>query len=312
MPDPKRLTAAAQCPGLVAMPHVEPEPGCGSVPIIARTRFPVSPFLSRIPEFEIPVTSTFTLPVSMKFALVTGAGSGIGQATALTLARAGWSVALAGRRADALQAVADAITGAGGHALAVPTDVTNPASVEATFAQVDEAFGRLDLLFNNAGVGAPGVPLEDITLEQWQTVVTTNITGVFLCAQAAIRRMKAQSPQGGRIINNGSISSHVPRPNSAPYTASKHAVSGLTKSISLDCRRFNIACGQIDIGNAVTDMSAGMDSGMPQADGSTRTEPRFDVQHVADTIAHMAGLPLEANIPFVTIMANQMPYIGRG
>ena len=249
---------------------------------------------------------------SNKIALVTGAGSGIGKSSSLALAAAGFHVILAGRRAEALQAVADEIQSSGGQALVVPTDVTDPASVDALYTTIHEKFSRLDLLFNNAGISAPLLSVEEVTPEQWQAVFNTNVTGAFLVARGAIRLMKSQKPQGGRIINNGSISAHVPRPMSAPYTAAKHAVMGLTKSISLDCRASNIACGQIDIGNAATDMSAGMDTGMPQANGTTATEPRFDVKHVARTIVHLAGLPLEANIPFVTIIANQMPYIGRG
>ena len=246
----------------------------------------------------------------MKIALVTGAGSGIGKASALALAHAGWTVVLAGRRADALAAVAAEI--GDDQALAVVTDVTDPGSVDALFAQVKETYGRLDFFFNNAGVGAPLVEITELTYEQWRRVIDTNLTGAFLCAQGALRLMMAQDPRGGRIINNGSISAYVPRPMSIPYNASKHGVTGLTRSISLDYRRHNIACGQIDIGNAVTDMSAGMDTGMPQADGSKRTEPRMDVDNVARTLVHLASLPLEANVPFLTVMANGMPYMGRG
>jgi len=200
----------------------------------------------------------------------------------------------------------------GGRMLAVPADVGNPDEVKALFAAVDQTFGRLDVLFNNAGIGAPSVPIEDLTFSQWNAVVSVNLTGVFLCAQEAIRMMKAQDPRGGRIINNGSISAHVPRPNSAPYTATKHAVTGLTKSISLDCRHFDIACGQIDIGNAATEMTARMSSGVAQADGSIKAEPRMDVRHVADAVLYMANLPLDANVEFITVMATKMPFIGRG
>jgi NAD(P)-dependent dehydrogenase (short-subunit alcohol dehydrogenase family) len=247
-----------------------------------------------------------------RVAVVTGAGSGIGKAVAVTLLRNGYSVALAGRRADALaQAVRDA-GDAGPRALAVATDVGNPASVRALFDRTKERFGRLDLLFNNAGTGAPGIPLEDLTFEQWQNVVNVNLTGVFLCTQEAIRIMKAQTPRGGRIINNGSISAHTPRPNSAPYTATKHAVTGLTKSTALDGRKYDIACGQIDIGNALTEMAARMAKGVPQANGAVAVEPLMDVQRVADTVLHMASLPLDANVLFLTIMATKMPFVGRG
>lgn len=250
-----------------------------------------------------------TLPI---VALVTGAGSGIGKSTALALAKSGYAVALTGRRIETLKAVADEIAKNGGKATTHTVNVANADSVKALFKQVETEHGRLDLLFNNAGIGAPAVNIEDLTVEQWQAVVDTNLTGSFLCAQQAIRIMKAQSPQGGRIINNGSISAHVPRPNSAPYTATKHAITGLTKSISLDCRQYNIGCGQIDIGNALTELAAKMATGMPQANGEIATEPLIDVQHIANTIVYMASLPLDANIPFITIMANQMPYIGRG
>jgi NAD(P)-dependent dehydrogenase (short-subunit alcohol dehydrogenase family) len=247
-----------------------------------------------------------------KVAIVTGAGSGIGKAVAVTLLRNGYSVALAGRRADALgRAIQDA-GDAGSRALAVPADVSDPASVRALFARATERFGRLDLLFNNAGTNAPGIALEDLTHEQWQNVVNVNLTGVFLCTQEAIKIMKAQSPRGGRIINNGSISAHTPRPNSAPYTATKHAITGLTKCTSLDGRKHDIACGQIDIGNALTEMAARMAKGVPQADGTVAIEPLMDVQHVADAVLYMASLPLDANVQFLTIMATKMPFVGRG
>jgi len=246
-----------------------------------------------------------------RVAIVTGAGSGIGKAVAVTLLKHGYSVALAGRRTDALeQAVREA--GAGSRALAVTTNVADPASVRSLFQRTRERFGRLDLLFNNAGTNAPGIPIEDLTLEQWQNVVNVNLTGVFLCTQEAIRIMKAQTPRGGRIINNGSISAHTPRPNSAPYTATKHAVTGLTKTTALDGRKYDIACGQIDIGNALTDMAARMAKGVPQADGSVAVEPLMDVQRVADAVVHMASLPLDANVLFLTIMATKMPFVGRG
>ncbi|MFG1399555.1 SDR family oxidoreductase [Roseixanthobacter pseudopolyaromaticivorans] len=245
-----------------------------------------------------------------KIALVTGAGSGVGRAVAQALAGAGYSVALAGRRRDALEATASSLGGA--PALVVPTDVTDPASVAALFAAVKEAYGRLDLLFNNAGTGAPGVPMEDLTYEQWRTVVDTNLTGPFLCTQQAIRIMKAQTPMGGRIINNGSISAHTPRPNSAPYTSTKHAIAGLTKSTSLDCRAYDIACGQIDIGNADTEMAQRIKNGIIQADGSMKPEPMIDAKHVADAVLYMASLPLSANVQTITVMATKMPFVGRG
>ena len=245
-----------------------------------------------------------------RVAVVTGAGSGIGRAVSLALARAGWAVALAGRRREALQATAAAAGGA--PALVVPCDVADAAAVERLFDETVRRFGRVDLLFNNAGTGAPPVPIDELPVEQWQKVVDANLTGAFLCARQAFRHMKRQQPQGGRIINNGSISAHAPRPNSAPYTATKHAITGLTKSLSLDGRAFNIACGQIDIGNAATEMTERMAQGVPQADGRIAVEPRMDVEHVAQAVVFMAGLPLESNVQFMTIMATNMPFIGRG
>jgi NAD(P)-dependent dehydrogenase (short-subunit alcohol dehydrogenase family) len=248
----------------------------------------------------------------MRVVLVTGGGSGIGRACALALAKAGFTTVVTGRRPDALEATVARIVAAGGAALAVPADITNPESVQTLFAAVKQRFGRLDVLFNNAGVSAPGIPLEDVTYEQWRTVVDTNLTGPFLCTQAAFRLMKSQQPAGGRIINNGSISAHVPRPNSSPYTATKHAITGLTRATALDGRRFNIACGQIDIGNAGTEMTERMQKGVPQADGSLKPEPTIDVTHIAAAVVYMASLPLDANVPFMTVMATGMPYIGRG
>jgi NAD(P)-dependent dehydrogenase (short-subunit alcohol dehydrogenase family) len=247
-----------------------------------------------------------------KVALVTGAGSGIGRAASLALQKAGYSVVLAGRRKAELESTAAAADPAGGRMLPVPADVAKPESIQGLFARLREEFGRLDVLFNNAGIGAPPVPMEDLTYEQWSAVVAVNLTGAFLCAQEAIRIMKSQEPRGGRIINNGSISAHAPRPNSAPYTATKHAITGLTKSISLDGRQHQIACSQIDIGNAATEMTERMLKGVPQANGSIAVEPRMNVQHVADAIVYMANLPLDANVQFMTVMATQMPYIGRG
>jgi NAD(P)-dependent dehydrogenase (short-subunit alcohol dehydrogenase family) len=247
-----------------------------------------------------------------KAAVVTGAGSGIGRATALALLKEGWSVALAGRRAEALNQTVAAAGPDAGRALAVPADVSDPASVRALFDATKKTFGRLDLLFNNAGAGAPPVPLEELTVEQWRRVVDVNLTGVFLCTQAAFRLMKDQSPRGGRIINNGSISAHTPRPNSAPYTATKHAVTGLTKSTALDGRKYDIACGQIDIGNAGTEMTARMARGVPQAGGDLAVEPTMDVEHVARAVVYMASLPLDANVLFLTVMATKMPFVGRG
>ncbi len=248
----------------------------------------------------------------MKIALVTGAGSGIGRSVALALHKAGYAVVLAGRRAAELE---QTITLAGADTdrlLAVPTDITQPAAVEALFAAIGAKFGRLDVLFNNAGINVPAVPMEELTFDQWQSVVNVNLTGAFLCAQAAVKMMKAQQPQGGRIINNGSISAQTPRPNSAPYTTTKHAITGLTKCIALDGRPFDIACGQIDIGNAATDMTQRMTAGVLQADGQLRTEPRMDVQHVADAVVYMASLPLSANVLTMTVMATTMPLVGRG
>jgi NAD(P)-dependent dehydrogenase (short-subunit alcohol dehydrogenase family) len=246
----------------------------------------------------------------MKVALVTGAGSGIGRACAIALGEAGYAMVLAGRTLDKLKDTQGLIKG---KSVAVATDVANPASVANLFAETKKQFGRLDVLFNNAGTGAPGtIMLEDLTFEQWTNVVNTNLTGPFLCTQAAFKLMKDQDPQGGRIINNGSISAHVPRPNSAPYTSTKHAITGLTKSTSLDGRKYNIACGQIDIGNAASDMTARMASGVPQADGSMKPEPTMDVNEVARAVVHMASLPLSANVLFMTVMATKMPFVGRG
>ncbi|MGQ0676460.1 MAG: SDR family oxidoreductase [Rhodospirillales bacterium] len=247
-----------------------------------------------------------------KVAVVTGAGSGIGKAAALALLREGWSVALAGRRKDALDAVAKEGQKTNGKGLAVPTDVGDAAQVKALFAKTKEAFGRLDLLFNNAGIGAPAVPMEDLDFAKWKAVVDTNLTGPFLCAQEAIRIMKNQTPRGGRIINNGSISAHAPRPNSVAYTSTKHAITGLTKCIALDGRKHDIACGQIDIGNALTDLAARMAQGVPQANGQVAVEPLMDVENVAKTIVYMASLPPDANALFVTVMATKMPFVGRG
>ena len=246
-----------------------------------------------------------------KVALITGAGTGIGKASALALVREGYAVVLAGRRTELLEATAKE---AGGEAktLVVPTDVGDPDAIRALFATTKATFGRLDVLFNNAGIGAPPVPLEELPYEQWKAVVDLNLTGAFICTQEAFKIMKDQDPRGGRIINNGSISAHVPRPNSAPYTSTKHAMTGLTRSTSLDGRKYDIACGQIDIGNAETDMTAVMKRGVPQPNGSVAAEPTFDVEHVAQAVVYMANLPLDANVQFMTVMATKMPFIGRG
>ncbi len=246
-------------------------------------------------------------------ALITGAGSGIGRAVALALLEQGYRVALAGRRAEALAETAALAGENHGNALAVPTDVGDAAQVDALFERIGQAFGRLDLLFNNAGTGAPPAPIDQLSPAQWDRVVAVNLTGAFLCARGAFRMMKAQEPRGGRIINNGSISAHTPRPNSAPYTATKHAITGLTKSLSLDGRAFDICCGQIDIGNVPRPpLTARMAAGVPQANGEVRPEPVMDVRHVVDAVLYMAGLPLDANVLFLTVMANQMPFVGRG
>ena len=247
-----------------------------------------------------------------KVAIVTGGGTGIGRAVALALAGEGYAVVVAGRRKEPLEAVAAEGSKLGATILGVPTDVSDAKSVRALFERTVATFGRLDLLFNNAGASAPPVPLEDLTFEQWKTVVDVNLTGAFLCTQEAIKVMKNQQPRGGRIVNNGSISAHAPRPNSAPYTATKHAITGLTRSTSLDGRKYDIACGQIDIGNAATEMTQGMLRGVPQANGEIAVEPRMELEHVARAVLYMAGLPLEANVQFMTVMATKMPFIGRG
>ena len=247
-----------------------------------------------------------------KVAVITGGGTGVGRAAALALAGEDFAVALSGRRPEPLKEVASEIGSTGGRAIVVPTDVTDPESIRALFARAVEVFGRLDLLFNNAGMGAPAIPLEDLSFEQWRAVVDTNLTGSFLCTQEAFRIMKSQSPRGGRIINNGSISAHTPRPFSSPYTSTKHAITGLTKSTALDGRAYDIACGQIDIGNAETDMTARMARGVPQPDGSTMAEPTMAVENVGRAIAYMASLPPDANALFLTVMATRMPFVGRG
>jgi len=249
---------------------------------------------------------------SSKVAIVTGAGSGIGRAVAVALLQGGYRVVLAGRREAALRETVAAAGASAEIALVVPTDITDPTAVETLFARTRDGFGRLDVLFNNAGVNAPAVPLEELTYAQWQKVVDTNLTGYFLCTQQAFKLMRDQGPRGGRIINNGSVSAQAPRPHSAPYTASKHAVTGLTKSTALDGRRHDIACSQIDIGNAVTPLSDRMDTGVPQANGTVAVEPRMDVAHVARAVLHIANLPLDANVLYMTIMATKMPLVGRG
>ena len=247
-----------------------------------------------------------------KVAMITGAGSGIGRTCALAMLRKGYRVVLAGRRSEPLEKTKADAGANGERALAVPTDVSDPASVRALFSKTKETFARLDFLFNNAGINAPGIPLEDLTLEQWQSVVDVNLTGAFLCTQEAFRLMKSQSPMGGRIVNNGSISAHAPRPNSAPYTSTKHAITGLTRSTSLDGRRYDIACGQLDIGNALTEMAARMADGVPQANGEIAIEPLMDPENVARALLYMASLPLDTNVQTMTVMATKMPFVGRG
>jgi NAD(P)-dependent dehydrogenase (short-subunit alcohol dehydrogenase family) len=247
-----------------------------------------------------------------RIALVTGAGSGIGRGVALALGRAGYSVVLAGRRREMLDETASQASAIGAATLVIPTDVSDAEAVRAMFARTQQTFGRLDLLFNNAGIAARAVPIEDLTIDEWRNVVDVNLTGTFLCTQEAVRLMKTQKPRGGRIINNGSISAHAPRPNSAPYTATKHAITGLTKSTALDGRAHDIACGQIDIGNANTELAAKMASGVPQGDGRLAVEPLMDVEHAAQAVVYMAGLPLDVNVLFMTVMATKMPFVGRG
>jgi NAD(P)-dependent dehydrogenase (short-subunit alcohol dehydrogenase family) len=252
------------------------------------------------------------MATASRIAVITGAGTGIGKASALALMRHGWSVVLSGRRKELLEDVAREGQATGQRSLVVPTDVSDPASIRNLFARTKETFGRLDLLFNNAGIGAPAVPMEDLPFEKWKAVVDTNLTGSFVCTQEAIKIMKDQTPRGGRIINNGSISAHAPRPNSVAYTSTKHAMTGLTKSTSLDGRKYDIACGQIDVGNAETPLASRMRDGVPQAHGEIRPEPLMDVQHVADAVVYMASLPLDANVMFLTVMATKMPFVGRG
>ena len=247
-----------------------------------------------------------------RVAIVTGAGTGIGKSAALALLKDGYHVGLVGRRKELLDKTVQDAGLPAANTLVLPADIGKPEAVKSLFAKVQQAWGRLDLLFNNAGMGAPAIPMEDLSFEQWKAVVDVNLSGMFLCSQEAIRIMKSQDPRGGRIINNGSISAHAPRPNSAPYSATKHAVTGLTKCISLDCRKYDIACGQIDIGNAATEMTERMKNGVAQADGSVAVEPRMDVAHVGSAILYMAKLPLDANVQFMTIMATKMPFVGRG
>ncbi len=250
------------------------------------------------------------MPQSSKIALVTGAGSGVGRAASFALAEAGWSVALVGRRQDALEETAK--LGRADRLLVLPADVSKPEAVDSAFAKLKQRWGRLDLLFNNAGMGTPALPIDELSVEQWLAVVGVNLTGSVLCARAAFHMMRHQAPQGGRIINNGSISAHTPRPGSLPYTTTKHAITGLTKSLALDGRPFNIACGQIDIGNAATPMTERMTKGVPQPNGTMLIEPRMDAKHVADMVVFMGALPLDANVQFVTVMATKMPFVGRG
>ncbi|HYS93465.1 MAG TPA: SDR family oxidoreductase [Candidatus Acidoferrales bacterium] len=252
------------------------------------------------------------MATATKVALVTGAGTGIGKHSALALMREGYAVVLAGRRKDLLEATAAEGKATGSPSLVVPTDVGDPESIRALFAKTKDTFGRLDLLFNNAGIGAPPVPMEELPFEKWKAVVDTNLTGSFVCTQEAIKIMKSQQPRGGRIINNGSISAHAPRPYSVAYTATKHAITGLTKSTSLDGRKYDIACGQIDVGNAATEMTERMKKGVPQANGTVEVEPTMDVQNVARAVVYMASLPLDANVQFLTVMATKMPFVGRG
>jgi NAD(P)-dependent dehydrogenase (short-subunit alcohol dehydrogenase family) len=252
------------------------------------------------------------MATATKVALVTGAGTGIGKHSALALMREGYAVVLAGRRKDLLEATAAEGKATGSPSLVVPTDVSDPESIRALFAKTKDTFGRLDLLFNNAGIGAPPVPMEELPFEKWKAVVDTNLTGSFVCTQEAIKIMKSQQPRGGRIINNGSISAHAPRPYSVAYTATKHAITGLTKSTSLDGRKYDIACGQIDVGNAATEMTERMKKGVPQANGAVEVEPTMDVQNVARAVVYMASLPLDANVQFLTVMATKMPFVGRG
>jgi NAD(P)-dependent dehydrogenase (short-subunit alcohol dehydrogenase family) len=252
------------------------------------------------------------MATATKVALVTGAGTGIGKHSALALMREGYAVVLAGRRKDLLEATAAEGKATGSPSLVVPTDVSDPESIRALFAKTKDTFGRLDLLFNNAGIGAPPVPMEELPFEKWKAVVDTNLTGSFICTQEAIKIMKSQQPRGGRIINNGSISAHAPRPYSVAYTSTKHAITGLTKSTSLDGRKYDIACGQIDVGNAATEMTERMKKGVPQANGTVEVEPTMDVQNVAKAVVYMASLPLDANVQFLTVMATKMPFVGRG